>query len=144
MIDPLIDYLGYLLRRASAVAMGNLAKRLKAISLSPTEATVLTVIDANPNAGQSDIGRLLDIASANMAPLVSRLADRDLVERRPVDGRSHGLVLTGTGRKMTAKIRTIFAEHEADLLARIPKAQRESFFSGVRALLLRAQHRKKQ
>ena len=135
MIDPLNNYPGYLLRRASAVAMGNLAKRLKAMNLSPTEATVLTVIDANPNAGQSDIGRLLDIASANMAPLVSRLADRDLVERRPVDGRSHGLVLTGTGRRMTAKIKTIFAEHEADLLSRIPKAQRESFFAGLRGLL---------
>jgi len=34
MIDPLTDYLGYLLRRASAVAMGNLAKRLKAMNLS--------------------------------------------------------------------------------------------------------------
>src|ERR1700719_4744504 len=135
MIDPLENYPGYLLRRASAIAMGNLAKRLKGLDLSPTEATVLNVIDANPNASQADIGRLLDIATANMAPLVSRLADRDLVERRPVDGRSHGLLLTGTGRRMTAKIKTIVAEHEADLLARIPKAQRESFFAGLRALL---------
>jgi DNA-binding MarR family transcriptional regulator len=136
MIDPLENYPGYLLRRASAIAMGNLAKRLRVFDLSPTEATVLSVIDANPNASQAEIGRLLDIATANMAPLVSRLADRALVERRPVDGRSHGLVLTATGRKMTAKIKTTFAEHEGDLLARIPEAQRESFFSGVRALLL--------
>jgi DNA-binding MarR family transcriptional regulator len=136
MIDPLNNYPGYLLRRASAIAMGNLAKRLKGLDLSPAEATVLNVIDANPNASQSDIGRLLDIASANMAPLVFRLADRNLVERRPVDKRSHGLVLTGAGRNLTAKIKKIFAEHEADLLARIPKALRESFFSGVRALLL--------
>jgi|SRR5450631_222703 DNA-binding MarR family transcriptional regulator len=135
MIDPLENYPGYLLRRASAVAMANLAKRLRSLDLSPTEATVLNVIDANPNASQADIGRLLDIATANMAPLVSRLADRDLVERRPLDRRSHGLVLTGTGRRMTAKIKKIFAEHEADLLARIPKAQRETFISGLRALL---------
>jgi DNA-binding MarR family transcriptional regulator len=135
MIDPLNNYPGYLLRRASAIAMGNLAKRLKALDLSPTEATVLNVIDANPNASQSDIGRLLDIASANMAPLASRLAERDLIERRPVDKRSHGLVLTGAGRKMMAKIKKSFAEHEADLLARIPKAQREYFFSSLRALL---------
>ena len=137
MIDPLSNYPGYLLRRASAIAMGNLAKRLKGLDLSPTEATVLNVVDANPNASQSDIGRLLDIASANMAPLVSRLAERDLIERRPLDKRSHGLVLTGTGRKITAKIQKIFADHEADLLAKIPKAHRESFFSGVQALLPR-------
>lgn len=135
MIDPLNSYHGYLLRRASAASMGDLAKRLKSLDLSPTEATVLNVIAANPNASQADIGRLLDIATANMAPLVSRLVDRDLVERRPVDGRSHGLVLTAAGRKLTAKIKTIFAEHEEDLLARIPKAQRESFLAGLRALL---------
>jgi DNA-binding MarR family transcriptional regulator len=135
MIDPLNNYPGYLLRRASAVSMGNLAKRIKALDLSPTEATVLNVIDANPNASQADIGRLLDIATANMAPLVSRMADRDLIERRPLDKRSHGLVLTGTGRKITARIKKVFAEHEAELLSRIPKEQRESFFSGLRAVL---------
>jgi DNA-binding MarR family transcriptional regulator len=135
MIDPLTNYPGYLLRRASALAMANLAKRLKKLNLSPTEATILNVIDANPNANQSDIGRLLDIARANMAPLVSRLAGRNLIERQPVDKRSHGLVLTRPGRTLMAKTKKIFAEHETALLSRIPEAQRESFFSGVRALL---------
>jgi len=135
MIDPLANYPGYLLRRASAVAMANLAKRLKRLDLSPTEATILNVIDANPNANQSDIGRLLDIARANMAPLVSRLAGRKLIERQPVDKRSHGLVLTRTGRNLTSKIKKVFAEHETALLARIPEVQREVFFSAVRALL---------
>ena len=137
MIDPLTNYPGYLLRRASALAMANLAKRLKKLNLSPTEATILNVIDANPNANQSDIGRLLDIARANMAPLVSRLAGRNLVERQPVDKRSHGLVLTRSGRTLMAKTKMIFAEHETALLSRIPEAQREVFFSGVRALLNR-------
>ena len=134
MIDPLTNYPGYLLRRASAVAMGRLAKQLKGFQLSPTEATVLTVIDANPGANQSDICRLLDIARANMAPLVSRLADRDLIERQPVDKRSHGLTLTRTGRSLTAKVKTVFGEHEADLLANIPAAQRELFFTVIRLL----------
>jgi DNA-binding MarR family transcriptional regulator len=135
MIDPSKNDPGYLLRRASSMAMGNLAKRLKVLDLSPAEATVLNVIAANPNASQADIGRLLDIATANMAPLVSRLADRDLIERRPLDKRSHGLVLTGAGRKVTTKIKKTFSEHEAELLARIPKARRESFFFVLRALL---------
>jgi DNA-binding MarR family transcriptional regulator len=135
MIDPLANYPGYLLRRASAAAMASLAKRLKRLDLSPTEATILNVIDANPNANQSDIGRLLDIARANMAPLVSRLAGRKLIERQPVDKRSHGLVLTRTGRNLAAKTKKAFAEHETALLTRIPEGQREVFFAGVRALL---------
>ena len=96
-IDPLEDYPGYALRRASAATMARLARRFAALDLRAAEASVLMVIDANPNITQSEIGRLLDIASANMAPLVSRLADRELVERQPVDGRSHGLALTRYG-----------------------------------------------
>jgi len=137
MIDPLTNYPGYLLRRASAVAMANLAKRLKRLDLSPAEATILNVIDANPNANQSDIGRLLDIARANMAPIVSRLAGRKLIERQPVDKRSHGLVLTRTGHNLTSKIKKVFAEHETALLTRIPEVHRDLFFSALRALLAR-------
>lgn len=137
MIDPLKGYPGYLLRRASAHAMAKLAKRLKGLDLSPTEATVLNVIEANPNVNQSDIGRLLDIARANMAPLVSRLAQRDLIERQPLDKRSHGLILSRTGRNLTTKLKKVFADHEADLLTRIPASQRAVFLSSLRSLLER-------
>ena len=66
-------YPGYLLRRASGVAMGRLGAELARLSLRPTEATVLLVIDANQKATQSEIGKLLDIARANMAPLVEAM-----------------------------------------------------------------------
>lgn len=134
MIDPLTDYPGYLLRRASVVAMARLAKRLKALHVSPTEATVLSVIDANPNGRQSEIGRLLDIASANMAPLISRLAKRGLIDRQPVDGRSHGLMLSRAGRALMARVRSVIVEHEEQLAAKIPAAQRRSFLAALRAL----------
>src|SRR5690606_26207150 len=110
-IDPLENYPGYLLRRASAATMTSLARRFARLELRPAEATVLMVIDANPNITQSEIGRMLDIASANMAPLVSRLADRKLVERQPVDGRSHGLELTRTGNEITKKVKKAAADH---------------------------------
>ena len=135
MIDPLNDYPGYLLRRASALAMSKLAKQLKVLKVSPTEATVLNVIDANPDVKQSDIGRLLNIATANMAPLISRLARRNLIERQPVDKRSHCLVLTRTGRNLTAKVKGIFAQHEAALLCKIPVVHRAALFFALRALL---------
>ena len=61
------------------------------------------VIESNPNISQSEIGRMLDIAGANMAPLVGRLEKRELLERRPVDGRSHGLQLTAAGRALNLR-----------------------------------------
>ena len=133
-VDPMKDYPGYSLRRASAVNMAKLARRLAAIDLRPTEATVLMVIDANPNISQSEIGKMLDIARANMAPLVSGLADRKLVKGQPIDGRSYGLVLTDSGTSIAAKARRAVATHEEELLARIPATQRKAFLAALRKL----------
>jgi DNA-binding MarR family transcriptional regulator len=134
MIDPLNDYPGYLLRRASVFTLARLAQRLKALHLSPTQAAVLCVIDANPNGKPSEIGRLLDIASANMAPLIARLEKRDLILRQPVDGRSHGLSLSRSGRSLAARAKRIMADHEERLMRKIPATQRRAFLAVLRAL----------
>lgn len=134
IIDPLKDYPGYVLRRASAASMQKLALRLERLDLRPSEASVLLVIEANPRITQSEAGRLLDIAGANMAPLMRRLVERNLVERLPANGRSQGLRLTSPGRTLGAKVRTIVQSHETDLLARIPPAQREAFIRALQML----------
>jgi DNA-binding MarR family transcriptional regulator len=134
VVDPLKNFPGYALRRASAAAMQKLARRLSDFNLRPTEGSVLMVIEANPNITQSEIGRLLDIAGANMAPLIGRLAQRELVEREPVDGRSHGLTLSKTGQALVLRVRKAVKSHEEDLLSRIPQAQRASFMAALQAL----------
>ncbi|MBN2791435.1 MAG: MarR family transcriptional regulator [Desulfuromonadales bacterium] len=128
------ENIGYLLRRASTVAMVELAKRLKALDLRPTEATVLLSIDANPNATPSELGRLLAIASANMAPLIARLEVRKLIEREPMDGRSHALSLTPDGLEIIKQIQRIVTEHETDLLDNIPVSARKAILTGLRAI----------
>jgi DNA-binding MarR family transcriptional regulator len=132
--DPLENYPGYSLRRASAVNMARLARRFAALDLRPTEATVLMVVDANPNITQSEIGKMLDIASANMAPLVSRLADRELVERQPINGRSYGLVLTSSGARIAARAMRAVITHEEELLKRIPATRRKALVADLRTL----------
>jgi DNA-binding MarR family transcriptional regulator len=133
-IDPLQDCPGYAMRRASAAAMAELAKRLAAVKLTPTEATVLLVIEANRNIMQSEIGRMLEMASANVTPLVSRLEDRELLEREPFDGRSHGLNLTTAGRALTGRVKKIINAHEDALLAKVPAAHRNAFLTALQAL----------
>jgi DNA-binding MarR family transcriptional regulator len=132
--DPLRDLPGYALRRVSAAIMARLAARLAKLDLRPSEATVLLVIAANPGIIQSEVGRLLGIASANMAPLVARLADRNLVTREAVDGRSQGLTLSDAGRRVTLKARSIMDDLEADLTSRIPAAERATFLKVLNAL----------
>ena len=135
IVDPLRDLPGYLLRRASVGAMAKLAARLATLELRPAEATVLMVIGANPGVTQSEIGRLLDIATANMAPLAARLAGRELIVRERVDGRSHGLKLSESGRRLTQRARGIMDAFEAsEILGRIPASQRAAFVNALRAL----------
>lgn len=134
MNDPLKDLPGYALRRVSADFMARLAARLLKLDLRPTEATVLLVIGSNPGVIQSEIGRLLGIASANMAPLMARLADRQLIVREALDGRSQGLTLSEAGRRITQKARSIMDALEADLLARIPAGERAAFLKVLIAL----------
>lgn len=134
IVDPLKDLPGYALRRASAAVMTKLAARLAALDLRPSEASVLLVIDANAGVTQSEIGRLLDIARANMAPLTARLAARDLIIRESAGGRSHGLTLSDSGRRLTRKAQRIVADLEAELMERIPAAQRAAFLRTLKAL----------
>jgi DNA-binding MarR family transcriptional regulator len=133
-VDPLRDFPGYALRRASAATMQKLARRLAEFDLRPTDASVLLVIDANPNITQSEIGRMLDIAGANMAPLIARLEKRELVEREPVDGRSHGLTLTEAGRTLGLRARKAMKSQEDELLAKIPASRRSAFLATLHAL----------
>lgn len=134
IIDPLRDLPGYLLRRVSVDLMARLAARLATLDLRPAEATVLIVIGANPGVTQSEIGRLLDIATANMTPLAARLTGRELIVRERVDGRSHGVKLSESGRRLTQRARHIMEQFEAELLERLPTSQRASFLSALRAL----------
>ena len=122
------------MRRASSAAMQKLARELAPLDLRPSEASVLLVIEANPNITQSDIGRMLEIAGANMAPLISRLEKREAVERQPVDGRSQALALTSSGRALCQRAKKVMKAHENSLMARIPAGQRAAFVSTLQAL----------
>jgi DNA-binding MarR family transcriptional regulator len=134
VIDPMMRFPGYALRRASAGAMAKLAADLAVLSVRPTEASVLMVVEANPGITQSEIGKLLDIARANMAPLAARLHKRHLMARARIDGRSHGLRLTEAGAALVRRIERIVTAYEAELLERVPAAHRAGFVAGVRAL----------
>lgn len=127
LANPHAGRLGYVLRRASAEIMSELGHALEAIGLRPVEASILTVIGANPGCIQSDIGRMLGIQRANMAPLISGLVRRDLIVKSKIDGRTQGLALTPLGGEKAreaeaamsrneTQIRTLFGDALSDAL----------------------------
>jgi DNA-binding MarR family transcriptional regulator len=132
--DPFDELLGYHLRRLSQLVMGDLAERLDSLDLRPTEASVLFVIAATPGATQSDIGRMLGIKRANMAPMIAGLEARGLVSRSAVDGRSQALRLTADGESMRARARNATRENERRSFASLSDAERTALVGQLRAL----------
>ena len=133
VFDPLRGFPGYALRRASNAALAELTPKLSELHLRLTEATVLIAILHNPNITQSEVGRMLGIASANIAPLIGRLDERGLIQRNPFDGRSHGLDLTEAGRELATDEFDIVQTHEDGLLRRLPLEQRLIFIDTLNA-----------
>ena len=110
--NPLETLLGYRLRRASSSLMADLARDLAAIGFRPAEASVVILIATNPGITQSEIGRILGIQRANMAPLTAGLERRGLLARERVDGRSHGLIVTEDGAEAGRQAEAAMRAHD--------------------------------
>ena len=134
MEDPLTSFPGYSLRRAANAASGELAQRLSAVGLRQSDASLLMLIEANPGATASALGRRLDIQRANMVPILKRLEDAGLITRAPIDGKSQGLALTEAGRAKLAEGRNVIEQFERELLERIPAEHRAHLLPALDAI----------
>lgn len=132
--DPLKNLVGYSLRRASSLEMANLSNQLARLDLRPTEASVIVIVQANPGIRQSDIGRMLDIRSANMTPLIARLDSRGLILRKRKDGRSQGLRLTEDGAQLAKAVLAEMEKHDRDMMGRVPEALRKPFVEALESI----------
>ena len=134
MIDILRQRPGYALRRAANAMMGELARRLALIDLRIAEASVLLLVERRDDATASEIGRVLDIQRANMVPLLARLEEAGLIERKPIDGKSQAVLLTPAGQERRAQADAITTAFEDDLLARIAPEHRDHLVPALGAL----------
>ncbi|KAF0175173.1 MAG: MarR family transcriptional regulator [Alphaproteobacteria bacterium] len=115
--------------------MERLGERLEAVDLRPTEASVLVFILNNPGISQSEIGRILAIAGANMTPMIARLDGRGLLKRTQVDGRTFSLALTANGLKIARAAYGAMTMLEEDLLGLLPAGDRKAFAEMLLTLL---------
>lgn len=134
MDDPLALRPGYALRRAANAMMGELSARLAPIDLRIAEASVLLLVGDRADMTASDIGRVLDIQRANMAPLLARMDAAGLIVRAPIDGKSRAVVLTADGLVRRRQADAITQEFERDLMARVPIDKRDGLVPALNAL----------
>lgn len=132
--DPTDNLLGYHIRRVSVVVMAELVKALRPLDLRPTQATVLIEIESNPGITQSDVGKILNIKRANMAPLVAGLIDRGYVEASRRDGRSLALNLTSEGERVTRASLEIVRALDDRFFGTLSPAERENMTRNLRTL----------
>lgn len=118
--------IGYLLRRASAAMAADHAAAAGPDDLRPVQVSMLSVVEANPGIAQGELGATLGIRRTNTAPLVSRLVELGLVDRRPspIDGRRVELHLTTAGRDALGRGRELIVAHETRMTAGLSDHER--------------------
>jgi DNA-binding MarR family transcriptional regulator len=134
MKDPLISLPGYALRRAANATGAQLAERLAPLGLRQSDISLLMLIEANPRATASALGRQLDVQRANMVPLLNRLEDAGLVERVPIDRKSQGVNLTSAGRTKLHEGRGVVDLFERELIERVAPEHRDHLLPALNAI----------
>jgi DNA-binding MarR family transcriptional regulator len=131
---PIADFPGFNLRAAANAAMTRLSEILGAFDLRITEASILVIVQANPGCRQSDIGRALNIASANLTPMLHKLEKRGLISRIPLDGRTNALDLTKAGHSKAEDCLKAMQDFEAFLVEQIRPLQETDLNSALKSI----------
>jgi len=120
-LDVLNSHLGYFVRRLQVWIFQDFIRTLGRIHISPAQFSALVVVNANGGLSQSDLATTLGVERARMARLLDRLQERGLVERlrSDADGRRHALEITPRGRLLLARAKTLAAQHESRLMAKL-------------------------
>ncbi len=131
---PFDHLLGYHVRRLSVLVMADLTARLAPLGLKPADVSILFAIAAYSPVTQSDLGKMLGIQRANMAPLVAALDKRGFIQREAVDGRSQALSLTAEGLAMHDEAWALTQAHEAHMFGNLSETGRDMMAKDLRSL----------
>ena len=139
-IQRLLDFLPYLMAVTSAAVSRRIANQYEAASgLRIPEWRVMAVLGDGGAMTQRDLvgETLMDKVAVNRA--CKALEERDLIRRSPnaLDGRSHHLELTDTGREMYDRVMDIALESECEIYSVLDDAERAQ----LKALLTRLRER---
>jgi len=135
--DQAPSSVAFLLSQVGIYASQRFAQRLAVLDLQPPLFRVLNMVDSAQGQSQQAIGQAIAAPASRMVAIVDELENRGLIERRPhpSDRRVRALYLTGDGRKLLARARRIAAEHEADLMRGMSKADRGQLVSLLQKLV---------
>jgi DNA-binding MarR family transcriptional regulator len=123
---PLLELVGFSLRRANQRVAGELSSQLAELELRPHQFTALSVVVDNAGIIQSALAAALGVERSNLVELVDDLESRGFLTRNPVQGdrRSYALHATTAGARFRTRALALVRKHEAHLLADLSEAER--------------------
>lgn len=126
--DPLQSP-AHLLRRCQQVAFELYAEEAGKDALTPRQHTVLSAVDRNEGASQTELVRLTGIDRSTLADMISRLIARDLLARKrtEADQRANAVRLTAKGSKALKGVQGAAARADQRLLDLLPAGRRGDF-----------------
>ncbi|HZD26026.1 MAG TPA: MarR family transcriptional regulator [Alphaproteobacteria bacterium] len=118
MLDELI---GYAVRRAQIRIYDDFFRSVADPAITPQRFAVLVLIGSNPGISQARLGQAMGIARSGVNLLVDWLQRSGYAERRrrADDRRSHGLVLSRSGRRKLAELEDVVRRHDRWIARRL-------------------------
>src|SRR5258708_17655226 len=112
--SALLHLIGYNLRRASVLFMTDFNGLLKRWRLSPTEFTILLVIEHRSDVTQAILCRTLGVKGANMTPMINRLEKHGFIKRNahPTDRRQPNIHMTPSAAGLMPRWKGALQEEE--------------------------------
>lgn len=135
-LGPLDDLTGYHLRRAYAAMSADFAQTFAGTPMRQVLFGVLSVISANPEINQGQVGRVLGIQRTNMVALVNQLVDQGFVARRlaKTDRRAFSLTLTHSGREIMQVAIDHIQRHEERILRSLTAKEQATLLTLLRKI----------
>ncbi len=132
----LLVYLGFNCQKTYLTMLPALLKAMGKFKLRPADFSVLVLVRGNPDINQKRISEILNISPPNMATLLDRLEQRDILtrQRNPSDKRSQVLVLTAEGLRICNKAEKAVSETEQALSSALSEEEKNELIRLLRKL----------
>jgi DNA-binding MarR family transcriptional regulator len=117
--DELSVFPGYLLARLGEASRRRFHEALAPEGLHPRHFGVMSVLAAHPGLTQQQLHEKTAIDASSMVAVIDELEAKRLAERRPYPGdrRARTVFLTALGEQTLARVRTVAAELQQELLS---------------------------
>jgi len=127
--DDIDHPVGYLLRRAYYVAKANTGALLKALNITPTQASAVMALAREGSLSQAQLGRAIGMEPGNVHSLLSRLKGLGYIKlvADADDQRQVRVVLSKAGERNAAQLAALTKQSSGQTLSVLTVKEQELF-----------------